>query len=349
MRAHSQRNSLSRRQFLKKGAAAGVISLAAAGALRVGGADTRSNAFAYDVSRFSKTDPKLLQFEQIRQFASPHGDARKIAMGPHDQVYIAAGKHVSVLNREGVSMLDIALSETARCVAVNREGEIYAGLRDHVEVFDGKGERRANWPSVGPRAWLTGLAVTSEALFLADAGNRIVLRCDRSGKVRSRIGEKNKIRNNPGFIVPSPFFDLAMHPDGLLRVTNPGRHRVEAYTVDGDLELAWGKPSAAIDGFCGCCNPINLALLPDGRIVTCEKGLPRVKVYSADGTFESVVAGPESFPENVKAAAGEGLSDGSYGGLDAAVNSGGEVYILDLVKGDVRVMTRKGGAKANPA
>src|SRR5262249_4676088 len=135
------------------------------------------------------------------------------------------------------------------------------------------------WASPGGRAWLTGLTTSAKDVFVADAGNRVIWRCDHSGKVLARIGEKNKERNIPGFIVPSPYFDLEMHPDGLLRVANPGRHRVEAYTVDGDLELAWGVASTAIDGFCGCCNPINIALLPDGRIVTCEKGLPRVKVY----------------------------------------------------------------------
>jgi hypothetical protein len=114
---------------------------------------------------------------------------------------------------------------------------------------------------------------------------------------------------------------------------------VEAYTFDGDFEGAWGKPTAAIEGFCGCCNPIGLALLSDGRFVTCEKGLPRVKVYSAEGEFESVVAGTESFPENAKACSG--LNDCVHGGLDAAVDSEGRIYILDFVASDIRVMRRK--------
>jgi hypothetical protein len=174
----------------------------------------------------------------------------------------------------------------------------------------------------------------------ADAGNRLVWRYDRSGKLIRRIGQKDNDRNVPGFIVPSPLFDLKLHRDGLLRVANPGRHRVEAYTFDGDFEFAWGRASAAIDGFCGCCNPCNFALLPDGRFVTCEKGLPRVKVYGSAGEFESVVAGVESFPQNAKACSGEGAGDCSKGGLDAVVDSQGRVFILDPVTGDVRLMRR---------
>jgi hypothetical protein len=132
-----------------------------------------------------------------------------------------------------------------------------------------------------------------------------------------------------------------MGRDGLLRVNNPGRHSVEVYTAKGDLDSSWGKATAAIEGFCGCCNPVGLALLPDGRYVTCEKGLPRVKIYSAQGVFQSVVAGPESFPENARAGAQHDGSDGLLGGLDAAVDSQGRIYVLDLVAEDVRVMRAK--------
>jgi hypothetical protein len=165
-----------------------------------------------------------------------------------------------------------------------------------------------------------------------------VLRYDKSGKIVRRIGEKNQERNIPGFIVPSPFFDVETARDGLLRVNNPGRHRVEAYTRDGDFEGAWGTVSMGITGFCGCCNPINLALLPDGRFVTCEKGLSRVKTCSSEGAFESVVAGVESFAENANVC---GPADCTTGGLDAVADAQGRIYILDFVTGDVRVMKAK--------
>jgi hypothetical protein len=218
------------------------------------------------------------------------------------------------------------------------DGTIYAGLRDHVEVFDRQGQRVAAWESPGKKTWLTGLAVGDKDVFAADAGNRVVLRYDKTGKLIGRIGEKNKERNIPGLIVPSPYLDVKLARDGLLRVNNPGRYRVEAYTANGDLEFSWGRPSAAIEGFCGCCNPVGLALLPDGRYVTCEKGLPRVKIYSKEGVFECVVAGPESFSENWQKCS---PSDCTTGGLDAAVDAGERIYVLDVVEANVRIMARK--------
>ena len=110
-----------------------------------------------------------------------------------------------------------------------------------------------------------------------------------------------------------------------------------------DFELAWGKASAAIDGFCGCCNPIGIALTSDDRYVTCEKGLPRVKVYAEHGEFECVVAGPETFPENARVGAGNPVGDDAKAGLDIALDDKDRVYVLDQVAGNVHVLEHQKG------
>jgi hypothetical protein len=344
----NRNQAITRRDFLKESAgSAGILAVGSGsiafsiGLARGASAGKDPNPFAYDVGRLSKTDPKLIHYEQVGHFAGPSSDPRRMVIGPEDRVYIAAGNAVSVLDRDGARVTEVGLGTAARCVAVAGDGTLYAGVRDHVEVFDAKGKRLATWDSPGKRTWFTGLAVGENDVFAGDAGNRVVLRYDKSGKLLGRIGEKNKERNIPGIIMPSPYLDVKLARDGLLRVNDSGRHRVEAYTPTGDLEFSWGKPSNAIEGFCGCCNPIGLALLPDGRCVTCEKGLPRVKVYSPEGEFKSVVAGAESFVENAKATFVKGTEDCRLGGLDAAVDSQQRIYILDLVANDVRVMRHK--------
>ena len=327
----------SRREFFAQTAGAMAI-LGAIAAQRGGAAEPSKPPSVDDDPRFRTTDPKLIGYEEAARWKAPHAEAKRIATGPQDTLYVCSGTFLTAMSRDGKRGLEISVAEPTRCCAVAKDGTIYLGLRDHIEVFDAKGQPVATWASPGKKAWLTGIAATDSAVFVADAGNRAILRYDKSGKLVRRIGEKDDDRNIPGFSVPSPFFDVEMARDGLLRVNNPGRHRMELYTPDGDFEGSWGTPSMGIAGFCGCCNPINLALLPDGRHVTCEKGLPRVKIYSADGEFESVVAGVETFAENAKAC---GPADCTAGGLDAAVDSAGRIYILDLVTGDVRVMKPK--------
>ena len=332
---------LDRREFVADAIKSATLLAAFASARASAAEKAATNPFAYDLSRLEKTDPKLISHQEVRRWRAPHADARRLALAPSGKLWLASGNYVTEFTSAGERGLEIALPEPARAIAAAAEGLIFVGLRDHIEVFDARGERKATWDSPAKKTWFTGLALQENEVFAADSGNRVIQRYDRSGKLLGRIGEKNKERNIPGFIVPSPYLDVEIAPDGLLRVNNPGRHRVEVYTPDGDFELAWGTASMGISGFCGCCNPINLALLPDGRYVTCEKGLPRVKIYNDRGEFESVVAGPESFPENAKACASKGLGDCTQGGLDAVADASGGILILDFVTGEVRVMERK--------
>ena len=198
----------------------------------------------------------------------------------------------------------------------------------------------ASWKSFPQRSHLTGIAVSKDHVFIADAGNRIVLHCDSSGKILNYIGKKDKSRNIPGFVVPSPYFDLAVASDGLLRVTNPGRHRIEAYTFDGDFEFAWGKPSSRIEGFCGCCNPVSFAILPDESFVTCEKGLLRVKTYQPNGTFKAVVAGPDQLADGRICQVCTSPAKCGPGGFAVTTDEKGRVFVLDTVKNLVKVFAK---------
>lgn len=343
-----EKRGVTRREFISKSVkVAGLVGLGGAMGLTARrflssttGAKVGSvvNAFDHDLRELSAVDPALIQYREAGKITTMAQHLHAIAVGPEDRVYLAAGKSIQVFSRDAVHLSELRLSDTPRCLTVTDDGTAYVGMRDHVEVYSPKGLWKGNWETLGRDAVLTSIAVSESDVFVADAGNRVVLRYDASGKLARRIGERDESRNILGFSVPSPYFDLAVSPDGLLRVANPGQHRVEAYTFDGDFEFSWGNPSMAIDGFCGCCNPVNFAMLPDGKFVTCEKGLPRVKVYSAEGGLESVVAGSEAFAKNARACGlAGGFSNCRTGGMDVAVDSRGCVFVMDPVERVVRI------------
>ncbi len=339
--------SITRRQFIRAGArGAALLGLGGVagyltdrlGAGATGPAATaRVRAPGLAPDDFPRTDPGLILYKEAGRILTGMRRTRGIAIGADDGVYVAGDGALSVFGSDGARLSTAVLSGPPLCLATTDDGIIYVGMKDHVEVYDRNWARRATWRGLGPRAVLTSISARGNDVFVADAGNRIVHRFDASGHLMGRIGRRDGPRGVPGFVVPSAFFDLAVAPDGLLRVANPGRHRVEAYTVDGDFEFSWGRASPDIDGFCGCCNPVNFALLPDGGMVTCEKGLPRVKVYDARGSFEGVVAGPELFAENRRVCTPD---DCRTGGLDVAVDSKGRILVLDQVAGTVRIFAR---------
>ena len=296
-----------------------------------------SEEFTYDIEDLGKIDPALIKYHQVGdEIPTGFVQSQAIDVDSKGFIYAAGDDSIRLFENSGSLKQQIELDQAPYCLTVNND-RIYIGFKDHIEIYNSQGERLAAWQSLGDSARLTSIAATKKNVFAADAGNRRVVRYDHEGNIINYIGRKDKDRNIPGFVIPSPYFDLAVAKDGLLRVVNPGKHRIEAYTFDGDLEFWWGKPSSKVQGFCGCCNPINFAILPDESFVTCEKGLVRVKIYNAEGIFKSVVAGPEQLVKGQSVCPCNTPSSCQKGGFDVAVSNDGKVFVLDTIKNTVKI------------
>ena len=156
--------NVTRRRFLRTATYAGAIAatsgatvLATRRFARQRKAETalEKNPFAYEVSSQSKAGLKLLAYREANRFPVARADARRIACGPDEGIYVAAGSYVTVLDASGSTLNELALSAPARCVAVTEDCLVYVGVRDRVEVFNTKGRRQSDWVSVAPRSWFT--------------------------------------------------------------------------------------------------------------------------------------------------------------------------------------------------
>jgi sugar lactone lactonase YvrE len=174
------------------------------------------------------------------------------------------------------------------------------------------------------------VALAGDSVFVADAGNRVVLRYGSNGAVVGRFGGKDS-EYSEGFVIPSPYFPLVAAADDTLWVVDPGRHRFINFTQDGRIRSRWERSSMTIHGFCGCCNPTHFALRDDGSFVTAEKGLVRVKIHGPDGNLVGVVAAPDSFGHDTR-------------GLALAVDGDGRILVLDPERSRVRVFAVGNGA-----
>jgi len=312
-----------------------IISLSVMGILYFGGRavyeNTRrhqKNPFKYDVDSFKQSGADRISHREIQKIEIDLEQVTAIAIGPDDRLYVSGDSSILVMDKAGHVSARTETEGAVHCLAVDENGDVYAGLNDHVEVFEGLGAHKAVWASPAEEAIFTSIAVSPKAVFVADAGNLVIWKFDRSGNLLQRIGDKNAAKDIPGFIIPSPFFDVDIDPDGFLWAANTGRHSLENYTPDGDLRTIWGEFAMEIEGFCGCCNPSHFIILEDGSFVTSEKGIPRVKIYNRLGEFVSVIAGPDLFREGTV-------------GLDLARDSSQRIYILDPAQKAVRVFEVK--------
>lgn len=304
----------------------GVAGSCVSGLCRVS-ADDFDNRMAV----LERTDPKLVLYSEGKRIATGMQTVRGIALDKDGQIYVAGDYGIRIFRADGAHSRDIRLPAEPHCVSVAPNGTVYAGMKDHVAVIDRTGKLIANWSPPGRKALITSVFATAKDVWVADAGDRAVIRCTPDGNATGVFGVKDPSKNVDGLILPSPYLEAVPAAGGSVWVSNPGRYRIELYSPDGRMKRAWGKGAFGIEGFSGCCNPTNFAIMPDGRFVTSEKGLPRVKVYRANGTFECVVAGREAFaPESA--------------GLDLAVDARGRIFVLDPVSRSVRVFSRKGKA-----
>jgi hypothetical protein len=299
-----------------------------------------SSATQSDYFSPAQIDPKLILYKEADE-PIPTGlsEARALSVDASGTLYVAGDQAIKVIDPQGSIKNTIALTVAPRCLAP-AEKELYIGTRDHIMVADRSGKVQATWPGLGENAVVTNIALDEEHVFIADAGQRVVWCFDRKGKLIRRIGDKDSKKGIPGFVVPSPFFDLAIGPDGLLWVANPGRHQVEAYTEKGDREFAWGQFGNNLDDFTACCNPMNFAILPDGGFVTVEKGIVRIKVYDADGKLRGLVAVPEQLTGGTWSIS-ETTDQSKHVRFDVAVDKAGHVYVLDRDKSVVRTFGLK--------
>jgi len=292
-----------------------------------------SAEFRFDAAGLQAIDPALVGYRETARFDTGIDRPHCIATGPDDAIYVGGRNALAVLAPDGQHIRTIPLAGKAQAVAVADDGGTYVAMLDHIEVFDAVGGVLAKWLAPDGKAALTAIAVKGGDVVACDYGRSVVLHYDTSGRLLGQLGAR--AGEDIGFVVPSPYFDLAFAPDGLLRIANPGRLRIEAWTLEGDREFFWGAGSTAGPkrgasrpetsdpaDFVGCCNPSHIAILPDGRIATSEKGVARIKVYKQDrgfgqnGLLDCFVAGPEAFADQTAPA-------------DIATDSARRVVVLD--------------------
>ncbi len=289
---------------------------------------SQENPYEYNIDKLKVIDPDLISHEEIGQIEPEIEELLAITIDKNDNIYLAGKQKVIIYDNSLTEISSFHIDTTAYSINVTNTGGILLGMLNHIEVYSQEGVQKAIWETLNYDVVITSIASNDNSVFVADAGNKVVYHYNHNGELLNEIGKKDTIRSIPGFIIPSPYFDLLIDSYGKLWVVNPGRHAFENYDAKGNLISSWERTSMQLEGFSGCCNPSNIAILSDGSFVTSEKGIERVKVHSPNGDFKSVVAAPSLFEEGTQ-------------GIDLAVDSKDRIYVLDPVKKIVRIFKMK--------
>jgi hypothetical protein len=204
---------------------------------------------------------------------------------------ISAKMSLSFYRINGEEIWSIDLDDTPRAVVLLSDNRILVAFDTQIQEYGFNGVYQRIWSDLGGETRIVSMTVQNGDVFVTDAGNGLVYRFSSNGRLKNLItgGSVNH------FLIPSPYFSIAPAADGNLWIANPGHHRVELITPEGELLSFWGGYSETPEGFIGCCNPVHILTLSDGRIITREKGIKRIKIYSPQGKLLRVLLGEEYF------------------------------------------------------
>jgi hypothetical protein len=221
-------------------------------------------------------------YRQIAKVPSPIVHPVALAACADGTIVVAGENALAFVAPDGAMKATAPIKSPAAAICAVPDTGIVLAMRNRLQILDSKGAVLVEGAALPDRAYLTSVAADEDNIYAADAGNRVVLRFDHRLQLLNKIGEGN-------FIVPSPYFDLAIDPQGALWVANPGKHGLENYRANGEMISSWYRPGTEPEAFCGCCNPTHIAFRSDCGVVTAEKGTPRVKVYGPDTSLTALL------------------------------------------------------------
>lgn len=286
-----------------------------------------ANKFDYNVDEFRQVPEELIHYKEVRNFNLTFDVPSGLTISG-DSVFVVGDQKLIVIDSAGRLLMELDFTEKPTTVEVGLDN-IYVAFENSVQVLEKDGTVQNEWKLEGEKAFVTAVAEKEDYVFVADAGNRKILRYRKDGSLENEFEGKADAEDLHGFIIPSPYFDIDVNEYGDLWVVNPGIHSIEQYTDDGNLREHWEASGAVTENFSGCCNPAHFCFLEDGSFVTSEKGLVRVKVYKPSGEFSGVVAPPTKFDNKIEGEA-----------PDVAVDSHGNIYALDFDRKLLRVFEK---------
>lgn len=254
------------------------------------------------------------------EFKVTEGSLKAVTIGQSGKIYLGGESFVSCYDNDLKLIWNLKTSSPVTSLA-NFGDTIFASTMEQILILSIDGRIKSEWGPFEDSSIITSVSSNRKYVAIADAGNKLVFILDKGGEVKSMIGQ-----NNSHFVIPSPYFDVALDSENQVFVANTGVHRIETYSVDGVLKSQFGEAGTAPGSFCGCCAPPHFALIPAG-FVTAEKGINRIKILNKKGEFIEFVNSKNNFVKSIP--------------LDLASADGNTIYAANPADSKLYIFTRK--------
>lgn len=252
--------------------------------------------------------------------AVTEGSLKAVTVSPSGNIYAGGDSFVSCYNTDRKLVWNLKTPYPVTALS-NYGDTIFASTVELILIINTDGKLIDEWGPFEDKSYITSVASNQSRVAYADAGNKMVVLIDKQGRVEKIIGQ-----NDGQFILPSPYFDVALDPSNNIYVANTGHRRIETHSPEGMLISSFGEPGMAPGAFCGCCNPAHFVLTTKG-FFTAEKGINRIKALGQAGEFIEFISSRNKFVASVP--------------LDLASSDGNTLYAANPADSKLYVFSRK--------
>lgn len=284
----------------------------------------------YDTSKSEGPDNSESSFENViypdgnwkisEEFKVKEGSLKAVTVSQSGNIYLGGDSFVSCYDKDLNQLWKMEAPAPVSSLSFFGDS-IYASTMDMVLIINNEGKLLNEWGPFENNSIITSVSANKSHIAFADAGNKTIFILDKGGEVKRMIG-----RNDGQFIVPSPYFDVALDSAGFIYVANTGHRRLETRGSDGATISYFGEPGTAPDAFCGCCNPAHFIVIPEG-FVTAEKGINRIKILDKSGKFVEFVSSNNKYLASIP--------------LDLASPDGKTIYAANSNDSKLYIFNRK--------
>lgn len=222
------------------------------------------------------------QWVVVKVFDAGKGQLNAVTVSVEGNIILGGENFIACYDTGFIFLWEYKTMSAVSALSVS-QNKIYAVAGNIIEILNIKGEKIHEWGPFEDRSLITSISANDTYVAFADAANKAIYVLDKEGVLKHIVG-----KSEDPFIIPSPYFDVALGSDNTIYVANTGKRRIERRNIEGSLLDFFGEEGTAPGAFCGCCNPAHFAIMPGGYI-TAEKGINRIKILSSKGDFiESV-------------------------------------------------------------
>lgn len=271
-------------------------------------------------NEYKKELPEAEKWNLHDSLFSVYGDLKAVAVFGNNNLLLGGDSFVACYDEKHIVkwFVNTPVPVTSLC---SSSDTVFASTRETLLLVKA-GKIINEYGPYDEGSIITGTAANGRYIALADAANKLVFIIRKSGELKSIIGQAGK-----RFIIPSPYFDVALTADNRLIAANTGERKIEFRTLDDELTGLFGESGTAPGAFCGCCNPAHFAVCRDG-IVTAEKGINRIKMLSTSGQFTGFVSSVNNFRASIP--------------LDVAISEDGRtVFAANPVNSQLYIFEKK--------